>query len=182
MIAQCQKKWPHDDRTSFIISSAETYEPLHRFDLIVSSCSLQWFRDKPLAFQHIKQALLPGGSFTFAVPILGTFPELAQSFCAVTGRQTCPCTFFAATSYSSLLELAQFHVQHFEISDLIITAPNARFVIDSMIGIGAAPQELYDKNPLQPEQMKTLIDYYDTHFASTDGVTVSYRVLYGTVT
>jgi malonyl-CoA O-methyltransferase len=179
MIGKCRQKWPHDTRMTFVVASAETYEPPHQFDLIAATCSFQWFPDKPLALQHIKNALVPGGFFCFAVPVIGTLSELFQSVYETSRKRIDKETFFTATDYIDWLSQANFEVQHMTASDLAVHAPNSLYVINSIRGIGATSWGLSEEDPLSATQINALINHYDSNYATKDGVRLTYRILYG---
>ena len=175
MVKVCQKKWRGDQRASFLVTAVEQYEPAQQFEVIVASSCFHWVNDKRGALERIRQWLVPGGHFAIAVMVEGAMPELCQSFTVATGKEMGGIPMATAHEYIQLLMESGLTVKHLSTETLKMSVPDPAYVINSLRGIGAAPDGLGDGSRISESQLKTLVDYYKTHFSDGLGVWESFR-------
>jgi len=108
--------------------------PEGRFDLIVSSMTMQWFDDLPAAAARMLGWLVPGGTLAFTTLAAGTFAEWRAAH-AAEGLEPGTPTFPAATPLAAILPGHQIapHV----IERLVEHHDSARDFLLSLKAIGA---------------------------------------------
>ena len=80
MVDMCRDQFSDQfDNTTFSVADGEALKFEHKFDLIVSSMSAQWFSDFDAALFHQKAFLKEGGQILMAVPSSQTFKEWNES-------------------------------------------------------------------------------------------------------
>jgi malonyl-CoA O-methyltransferase len=179
MVHRCSLKLRRSRRISFLVTDAETYCCNgDRYDLVVSSCSLQWFHNRQRFMESIYAMLPDGGSCLMAIPIRGMLRELEES------------CFFGARKVMRQLELdtKEKWINRFENSGMNIrlsTVENVSCayshpleVLKSIRGIGACIEQ--SPSLLKPGDMKKMLKYYREHFQieNRGEVSSTYRVLY----
>lgn len=75
MIVQAQKNIPNADDVSWLQMDGEHPNIDQRFDLIVSSMSVQWFFDLDSSLERLKKLLKPEGEILYSMPGPETFYE-----------------------------------------------------------------------------------------------------------
>jgi malonyl-CoA O-methyltransferase len=179
MIQQCKKRFASDTRTTFILTTAERYVSSCSFDLIVATCSMHWFSDKQKAVSNIRSSLMCGGKVGVAIPIQGSLPELYASYQAVMGAEMPGVKLLPAKSYSTIFSEAGLFVEHAIVEEVRMTVPDSLFVIDSLRCIGGAPKGLSFESPLPDNQLEEILAFYNSHFATENGVDFTYQFLFG---
>ena len=179
MVDRCRSKLSFSSRISFLVTDAEEYcRRGVRYDLVVSSCSIQWFHDRSRFIESICTMLRAGGSCLMAIPVKGMLHELVES-----------CICGARTVMRQLdLDTGEEWKTRFENSGMDILASSVESVscvyshplevLKAIRGIGAG----IDQSPafLKPGDMKKMTEYYRRHFQvdSFGKVSSTYRILY----
>jgi malonyl-CoA O-methyltransferase len=180
MVEQCKSRFASDEKTSFFVNSAEKYEAASCFDLVASTFSMHWFSDKAKALQNIKHSLNHGGSVAVTIPILGSLPELYESYLAATDHEMPGLKLLSAEYYCALFSKAGLPFEQVMVDELRMNVSNPMAVINSLRCIGGAPRGLSDVSPLPQRQMQKLLDFYSEYFSSDEGVDFTYMILFGT--
>lgn len=178
MITHCQQRWAGDPSFSFVMASAENYAQSNTFDLVVSSCSFQWFPDKPRAINNIRTSLTKQGTLCVAIPIQGSLPELYTSYEAITHTPMPGLILPDEHVWIDFFKKSGLTPATVSVETLSLQAPNAIYVLNSLKGIGAAPPSLSEEAPISPEEIEAIFDYYQTNFTQSGQVQMSYRMLY----
>ncbi len=179
MVDRCKSKLSLSSRISFLVADAEEYcIGGNRYDLVVSSCSLQWFHDRRRFVDRIYAMLPAGGSCLMAIPVRGMLHELVES-----------CVYGACRVMRQLdMDTGEEWKTHFEKSGMDIVASSIESVscvydhpievLKAIRGIGAGIDQSQDF--LKPGDMKKMTDYYRTHFRvdCLGKVSSTYRILY----
>ena len=179
MVEQCNSKLNHSRRLSFLVTDAEEYCRIgNRYDLVVSSCSLQWIHDRRGLAQSIHAMLEAGGMCLMAIPLRGMLHELVES---------CSC---GARSVMRQLDLdtGEEWIARFENSGMDILSTSVENVsclydhplevLKAIRGIRAGIDQ--SSAFLKPGGMRKMTKYYSRHFEVADSGKVSstYRILY----
>jgi malonyl-CoA O-methyltransferase len=165
MVEQCQRRFADDNKTTFIVESAEKYVAPASFDLVVASCSVQWFSNKQRALDNIYDSLLPEGYVAVAILIEGSLPELYESYRAAVGTEMPGLKLLPAEEYLSLFSQAGFTMEEVLIDDVRLQGTDPMYVINSLRGIGGAPPVLSHDSCMPQKQMKKLLEFYAEHFS-----------------
>ena len=179
MIQQCTKRFASDKRAAFILNTAERYVSPSAFDLIVATCSMHWFSDKQKALSNIRASLTREGQIAVAIPIIGSLPELYESYQAILGTEMPGLKLLSAENYSSAFSEAGMPLEHVLVEEVRMTVPDSLFVIDSLRCIGGAPEGLSFESPMPHNQLSEILEFYNTHFATKGGVDFTYQFLFG---
>lgn len=179
MIEHCKKRFSDDEKTAFIINSAENFSSLSSFDLVVATCSMHWFSDKRKALGNIRSSLMPGGSLAVAIPIEGSLPELCESYHAATGTQMPGLKLLSSDEYLTLFSQTGFDLDEVIVEEVRMKVPDSMYVLNSLRRIGGAPQGLSDDSPIPQKQLQKLLDFYNEHFSMDGGVDFTYQFFFG---
>ncbi len=182
MIEQCTRRFSNDEKTTFIIGTAEDYSSPSSFDLAVATCSMHWFNDKLKALRNIRSSLTPEGCLAVAIPIDGSIPELCESYRAATGTEMPGLKLLTAAEYTSLFLQAGFLLEHILVEEVRLRVPDALFVVNSLRRIGGAPKGLSDDSSIPQKQLETLLRFYNEHFSFDDGVDLTYQFFFAVTT
>jgi malonyl-CoA O-methyltransferase len=83
MIEYCREKWKDYKKINFHQCDIEDLELSQKYDLIISSCSLQWLTDIKSTFNKFLNCMNPGGYLALAIPVEGSLNELKHSYVQV---------------------------------------------------------------------------------------------------
>lgn len=152
MLAQARQKLSDQDNTSWTVLDAESFELEERFDLIVSSMTLQWLVDHEKALAHHKQFLKEGGEIFYAVPGRETFKEW-RAVLSELGHE------------DGLLEFSKFDDVY---AQEIFTTPyeSGLSFLKAVKAMGAHTARA-DYKPLNPLQMKKALTLFEEKFQNT---------------
>ncbi|OQC19674.1 MAG: Malonyl-(acyl-carrier protein) O-methyltransferase [Planctomycetes bacterium ADurb.Bin069] len=190
MIAHCRAR--RSETASFLVGDAESFPEadadLDRpelgaaprvFDLVASSSSFQWFRDRRAALANARARLAPGGVFALAAPVEGTLGELAASFSAAMGAPWPHLAFGDADQYAEMCRAAGLACLRLCVEDVPAVFPDPFSALSGLRDIGAGFAGHAGFAPLGLAAMRRLLAHYRARFAAGDGaVTATYRVLY----
>ena len=179
MVEQCNTKLSRSGRLSFLVTDAEEYCRIgKRYDLVVSSCSLQWIHDRRGLVERIYAMLEAGGMCLMAIPVMGMLHELVES-----------CIRGARSVMRQLdLDSGEEWITRFEKSGMDILSSSVESVsclydhplevLKAIRGIGAGIDQ--SSAFLKPGGMRKMTEYYSRHFEVADSGKVSstYRILY----
>ncbi len=179
MVDRCRSKLNLSGRLFFLVADAEEYcRRGNRYDLVVSSCSLQWFHDRRRFIESIFTMLQAGGWCLLAIPVRGMLHELMES-----------CVCGARKMMRQLdLDTGEEWITRFKDSGMDILSSSVESVsceynhpievLKAIRGIGAG----IGQSPafLKPSDMKRMMEYYRRHFQvdSIGKVSSTYRILY----
>ncbi|HOW51149.1 MAG TPA: methyltransferase domain-containing protein [bacterium] len=145
-----------------------------RFNAVLSSSTFQWFSSLLDPFLNIRRHLERDGLFAFCMFVDGTFRELRHVVSAV----GCPYPghrLFDANDVVRTMRDSGFTVEHFSVLDAPVHYPDTLQFFKAIKAIGAtnARGEL-----LAPQELKRVINRYDTEHRRADGVTATYTTLF----
>ncbi len=81
MLDKCKKEFGFN--LEYILADAETYEFSHKYDLIISNATFQWFENLDKSIEKFGELLKPKGKIIFSTFCKGTYEELSNSFLKV---------------------------------------------------------------------------------------------------
>ncbi len=179
MVDRCRSKLNLSRRLSFLVADAEEYcRGGDRYDLVVSSCSLQWFHDRRRFIESIYAMLEAGGSCLMAIPVRGMLHELVES--CICGARTAMRQLDLDTGkeWKTRFEKSGMDILSSSVESVSCVYNHPIEVLKAIRGIGAG----IDQSPafLKTGDMKKITEYYSRHFQvdSFGKVSSTYRILY----
>ncbi len=147
------------------------------FDLVVSSCALQWSADWAGTLEAWIDRVKPGGRLGLALLVSGCFPEFQKAAARVLGPD------FWGLRLPSLRELDQcltssvWEWKDLEVVEIRQEFDNPMEALRSFQRIGASFYDQPEYRPLPPACLRRLLASYPVR--SGGGVYLTYRILIG---
>ena len=151
----------------------------HRFDLIVSSLSLQWCNDLDAVFAEFARVLKPGGLLMFSSFGPDTLKELRRAFRQVDGAGAHVSDFIDMHDMGDALVRNHFEMPVMDMEQFTLTYPDVRALMRDLKRIGAHNASTERPRGLMtPRRLQALSAAYEAF--RRDGVLpASYEVVYG---
>lgn len=150
----------------------------YNFDLVVSNYALQWTHLN-LALQTIAESLADGGVLAIALPVAGSFCELAAAYEMACNRPLPGPDYPLPEVVGTLAVENQLQVFHEQVEEHCIFFSDARQALRSFKRCGAVFNQHEDYVPLSVEEVRRLLDCYDTAtLQSKNRVGITFRTLY----
>ncbi len=132
-----------------------------QLDLVVSNYVLQWTH-LASAFQTVFESLRTDGVFACALPVVGSFVELAAAYESACGRSMPGPDYPTARQVGELARESGFEPLHEQTEDYRLFFPDAREALRSFKRCGAVFNQHEDYQPLTVEEVRRLLACYDT--------------------
>ncbi|NOQ22459.1 MAG: methyltransferase domain-containing protein [Candidatus Aegiribacteria sp.] len=179
MIDRCRSKLNLSKRLSFLVTDAEEYcRRRNRYDLVASSCSLQWIHDRERFVESICALLPVGGKCLMAIPLRGMLHELVESCICGARKVMRQLDLDTGEEWETRFENSEMDILSSSTESVSCLYDHPLEVLKAIRGIGAG----IDQSPafLKPADMKKMTDYYRRHFEvdSFGKVSSTYRILY----
>ncbi len=178
MISYCNDKWINSPNVSFTHGDITQFTSETAFDLITSSCALQWIVQIEQAFKNIFSNLTANGNIALAILIDGSFYELLESYKKCFGTPMQGIDYRTDSFYKNILIK----------NDIEILLSDTESVYGYYYGyetlkyfknIGATFRYNCNYTSLSVKDIKGLIDAYQSSYANKDGMLpMSHKVLY----
>ena len=179
MVHRCSSKLRHSRQISFLVADAEKYcGNGDRYDLVVSSCSLQWFHDRGSFMESICAMLPDGGSCLMAIPVRGMLRELEESCLFGAKKVMRQLDMDTEEEWITRFENSGMNIRLSAVENVACAYSHPLEVLKSIRGIGACIEQ--SSSLLKPGDMKKMVDYYREHFQidNCGEVSSTYRILY----
>lgn len=179
MVNRCSSKFHHSRRISFLVTDAEKYcGNGNRYELVVSSCSLQWIHDRRRFTERIYAMLPDGGSCLMAIPVRGMLRELEESCFFGAGKVMRQLDLDTEEEWINRFENRGMNIRLSSAENVACAYSHPIEVLKSIRGIGASIEQT--SSLLKPGDMKKMMEYYRKHFQidSCGKVSSTYRILY----
>ncbi len=179
MVDRCRLKLNVSERLSFLVTDAEEYcRRGNRYDLVVSSCSLQWIHDRKGFVESISAMLPVGGRCLMAIPVRGMLHELVESCIRGARSVMRQLDLDTGEEWISRFEDSGFDILSSSVESVSCVYDHPLEVLKAIRGIGAGIDQ--SSAFLKPGGMRRMTEYYSRHFKVDDSRRVSstYRVLY----
>ena len=179
MIDRCRSKLNLSKRLSFLVTDAEEYCRIGKmYDLIVSSCSLQWIHDRRGFVERISAMLPAGSGCLMAIPVRGMLHELVESCIHGAHRLMRQLDLNTGEEWKARFESSGMDIMSSSVESVSCVYDHPIEVLKAIRGIGAG----IDQDPafLKPADMRKMTDYYSRHFKvdNCGKVSSTYRILY----
>ncbi|MCK5116191.1 MAG: methyltransferase domain-containing protein [Candidatus Aegiribacteria sp.] len=179
MVERCRSKLNHPGRLSYLVTDAEEYcRSGNSYNLVVSSCSLQWIHDRERFIKNICAMLPVGGRCLVAIPVMGMLYELVES--CIRGARTMmrQLDLNSGEEWKARFKNSEMDILSSSVESVSCIYDHPLEVLKAIRGIGAG----IDQGPvsLKPGDMKKMTKYYSRHFEVDDfgKVSSTYRILY----
>lgn len=179
MIDRCRLKLGPSGRLSFMVADAEEYcRWQKRYDMVVSSCSIQWFHDRNGLTDRLQNMLPSRGSCLMAIPVRGMLHELMESCVFGARKAVYQLDLDTGMEWRSRFENSGFKILSTSVESVSCVYSHPLEVLKAIRGIGACIEQ--GSACLNPGEMKRMTEYYRNHFKvdSFGGVSSTYRILY----
>lgn len=177
MIAACRENLGETD-IRYVVGDLEQPCFGEGFDLIVSSYALQWTH-LARALDNLCRALAHSGVLALALPVAGSFPELAQAYRIACGRELPGPDYPPADTVREMLRGLGMEELFAQVEDFTAFFPTAREVLRSFKRCGAAFHRHEEYEPLRVEEVKRMLEVYDYELrARKNRVGLTFRTLY----
>ena len=179
MVDRCRFKLNNSGRLSFLVADAEEYSQSgNRYDLVVSSCSIQWFHYRKRFVESIYASLPAGGFCLMAIPVRGMLHELVESCILGADMLMRQLDLNSGDEWKTRFENSGMDILCSSVESVSCVYDHPLEVLKAIRGIGAG----IDQDPafLKPGDMKKMTKYYRRHFEvdSSGKVSSTYRILY----
>ena len=146
------------------------------FDLVASSCSLQWLK-KPWDFgQRLHKLVSPGGLTVHAIPVKGMLKEFEDSFSG-TGMDWPTLNYLSGDEWDRILIESGFRILESFSDTFPVRYSSPADALRSLRGIGASLTGHAGSGQVPPAGLRNALDYYRSNFCDSDGmVSATYRV------
>jgi malonyl-CoA O-methyltransferase len=178
MIEICRGKISGGMDAQFIAGDAEDYlEAASGYEMIASSCCLQWFRTRSVSINAIHRALLPGGECLLAIPVAGMLNELSISFREGAGKEIRKLEMLKACEWERIITCAGFRTLSSSVQRISHFYDSPIDVLKSIRGIGAVIDQ--GCRAIGAVSVRRMKEYYSRRFAEGDSgqVPSTYEVL-----
>lgn len=153
----------------------------NRFDLVVSTSTLQWLPRLEPAFAEARRVLAPGGLLAVALFGARTLQELRAAWRDAAGPDGPPThRFFSADEVGRALAAAGLAVDAVEEEDRIERHPDARTVLRALKEIGASRAVPGGRGLGGRRTVLDLLARYDAAHPDPRGVPVTWHVVWAT--
>ncbi len=143
-------------------------------DLLVSSSSLQWFRNPRHSLPQLIDCLRPGGQFYFSIFCHGTFTEMAEVNQSCNFGHTYPLP--KEVQILSILKQDKRIQVAMQSETLTLNFPDVISFLQTQKATGATFSGA--KSFCGRRQLQRFIETYQSRFATSSGIPVSYRIAY----
>lgn len=150
-------------------------------DTLFSSMALQWCPHPELVMTEIRRVLVPQGQAVLAIMTAGSFSELDQSWRCIDGHRHVN-EFYDSQTWEQAAKQCGLQV---ELTKQCYQTwhPNIRHLLTSIKGVGANILLDHDvptskSAPINRQQLRTLENFYFTHFGVEQHIPLSYQVTF----
>lgn len=179
MVEYCRRHWKTRVNVKFTINNAEIFEPDSKYDLVVSSCAFQWFRDPAQTVKNLANHLKSGGILAAAMMVEGSFEELMCSYRVFLGIPMPGLKFLKVRDYEKMIAGSGLKFRTLESDSFQIFYPNVWEVLRTFKGMGSTFRHQPNYASLSVSQIRGLAKYYQQRYGWEDGAApVAYRILY----
>lgn len=180
MIAEARTVFANDPAATFEVADLAAFAPPCRFDLVLSGSALHWTSPLAASLKHLANLCRPQGLLAVGMMLEGTLGELHEARKAVAPHKPPP---GSLPTYAAFEQAAR-QIPHSRIRRLEQTSagydqPSALEALRTLHAMGVTGGDLsHGDAALTRGELRALAAWYDQHFASPQGVHVTFVVGY----
>ena len=179
MIEACRHRWGEDGRMEFAVADAEDLRKADRFDLIASSCSVQWFTNHRRTFRRLGRLLGRGGHMAVSAVLAGTLGELGDCYRRVVGTAFGTVKLHEPEFYTGLLENAGLRVREARTERFEVLYRDGLELLRALKETGTTFRPHSGHRVRTASEVRTIVRRYEEGYRRSDGwLPATYRVLY----
>ncbi|HJO92348.1 MAG TPA: methyltransferase domain-containing protein [Victivallales bacterium] len=177
MVDFCRKKWNNYENISFHKGDIESLKLSEKYDLIISSCSLQWVSDINSTLNKYLNCLNKGGYLALAVPVIGSLGELKQSYQDAFNSDM-PGLYFQ--NESELIDALSSKpvIIHHAGTEMVSEYYDSMDVLRYFRKIGVTFKNQHNYQTKSLKEVRMLMEKYRLNFMSNNKLPISYKILY----
>lgn len=176
MVEVCRSRIPESDLVSHRVWDFERARCDRKYDLVVSSCALQWLGNPASFVRKLSSLIEREGITVHAVPVRGMLGELEQSF-SETGGDWNSLNYISGSEWDQLLLDSGFDVTGSFTRDFTVHYPSPVDALRAVRGIGASLSGHSGASTVSPVSLRKALDYYQSEFCDDSGaVPATYRI------
>lgn len=176
MVKICRGRIPSSKQVSHSVLDFEAIERDSRYDLVVSSCALQWLRNPASFVSRLPSLLNPGGYTVHAIPVKGMLGELEQSFVETQGTWN-SLNYISGAEWDGLFQQAGFSIENSFSCDFSVIYKSSVESLRAVRGIGASLSSHRDASVVSPGVLRKALNYYSCNYGDESGaVPATYKV------
>ncbi len=134
MVKFCQSKIPSSKLVSHNVLDFEKIEGNSKYDLVLSSCALQWVRDPDSFISQLPSLINHGGYTAHAIPVKGMLFELEESFAKIDGDWN-SIQYFSGEKWIDLFYQAGFKIEQSFTDDFTVFGNQVITIIKLTVSI-----------------------------------------------
>ena len=176
MVNFCKSRLPSSELVTHRMLDFERIESNSRYDLVLSSCALQWLRNPALFISRLPALLNPGGYTVHAIPVKGMFGELEQSFVETEGTWN-SLNYISGAEWDGLFQQAGFSIENSFPRDFTVLYQSPVESLRAIRGIGASLSGHQAASVVSPGTLRKALNYYSCNYGDESGaVPATYKV------
>jgi len=176
MVKICRGKIPASKLVTHNVLDFEKLEGDFRYDLVLSSCALQWLRNPASFVSRLPSLLNPGGHTVHAIPVKGMLGELEHSFVETEGAWN-SLNYISGGEWDGLFQQAGFSIENSFSCDFAVFYNSPVESLRAVRGIGASLSSHRDASVVSPGVLRKALNYYSCNFGDESGaVPATYKV------
>lgn len=176
MVSVCRARVHPSSLVRHFIWNFENSECPESFDLVVSSCSLQWLR-RPVDFgPRLHKMVSPGGCTIHAIPVRGMLKEFQGSF-SRTGTEWPSLDYLSGDEWDEILIQSGFSILDSFTKTFPVKYNSPSEALKAVRGIGASLNGHTGSPVVHPAALRNALNYYGENYRDSQGkVPASYEV------
>lgn len=178
MVETCRQRFAAERRARFEVADAEDpHSCAGPVDLVVASCSVQWFADPEGTLRRWGRTLAPGGLVSAALLVGGSYAELDAAHRTAVGGPFPGLAYPAEDDVVELLARAGLTAVSLEAGRVVVPYRSAREALRSFRSIGAVLCGQPGRDALGAGELRRLLAAYEWR-CGADGARVTHRVVW----
>ncbi|MCP4181395.1 MAG: methyltransferase domain-containing protein [bacterium] len=177
MIDYCREKWIDYENINFYHGDVENLELSQKYDLIISSCSLQWVSDFKKTLNKYLNCLNQGGYLALAIPVKGSLDELKQSYLQAFDKNMPGLCFQNENDIMDAVSCKTAKIYH-ACTELVTEYYDSLDVLRYFKKIGVTFSEQYNYKAKSVKEVKMLMKKYRQNFTFNNRLPISYKIFY----
>ncbi len=176
MVRFCRGKIPSSELVLHNVLDFEKIDLDSRYDLVLSSCALQWLRDPASFINRLSSLLNPEGFTVHAIPVRGMLGELEQSFVETEGTWN-SLNYTSGAEWDGLFQQAGFSIENSFSCDFTVFYKSPVESLRAVRGIGASLSGHRKASVVSPGVLRKALNYYSCNYGDDSGaVPATYKV------